>query len=404
MQPDKKELKVYKRHKRIWTMARVLLGPAILHTFRCKSEMAENLPEPYIVLPNHCCDLDPALVGVSFKHQMYFVASEHVYRKGFVSKLLLYCFGPIAKIKGSSDKMMVLKVLKAIREKKNVCIFPEGDRTFNGRTGEISEAIGKLIRVSGANLVTYKITGGYFANPRWGYGIRKGKMTGRVENVYTKEQLSAMKPEEITKIIRDDLYENAYERQKKEQIAYKGKLLAEGMECALTVCPICKKIGVIATKGDEVFCKECGPLAKYNNKGFFEKKASYFGFDTVEDWDFWQEDFYSGLTVNSLYADEEPFFKDEKVILRTVSAEHEEQDLGTGVISLSRKYLCFKSDKTDLKIPVDRLPDMAMYGKKGLVFTDAENTHYEMQCERLINVRKYISVWKYLRKNEKEME
>lgn len=403
MQTTSKETRIYKRHKNIWSFARHCIAPVILHSFKCKSEIVGELPEPYIVLPNHCCDLDPVIVGASFPHHMYFVASEHVYRKGIISKLLLYSFGPIAKIKGASDKMMVLKVLKSIREKKNVCIFPEGDRTFTGETGDISEAIGKLIRVSGANLVTYKITGGYFTNPRWGYGIRKGKMSGKIQKVYTKEELSAMTPEQITQIIRDDLYENAYTRQKTENIRYKGKKLAEGMECALCVCPICKQINTITTKENNINCIHCGLLTQYNEYGYFENYQSDFNFKTVEEWNIWQEEFYKKLSLTSSTKDK-PFFIDNEVSLNTVNQEHNEQSLGTGTISLSSQGLHFSSSLKDFIIPIEQLPDMAMYGKKGLVFTDAENIHYELHCEKLINVRKYISVWKYLRNKHTNME
>lgn len=400
---DKNQIKIYKRHKRIWRFARIALGPPILHFFRCKSKIAVDLPEPYIVLSNHCCDLDPAIVGVSFPHQMYFVASEHVYRKGLISKILLYTFAPIAKIKGASDKMMVLNVLKAIREKKNVCIFPEGDRTFNGKTGEIADAIGKLVKISGANLVTYKISGGYFANPRWGYGIRKGKMTGAIENVYTKEMLSKETPEQITSIIRKDLYENAYERQKIEHIKFKGKKLAEGMECALTVCPVCKKINVIKTNNNLILCDCCGPLAKYNEYGFFEKQQEAFNFETVEQWDTWQDNFLEGLVSDTTKLSE-AYFSDEEVKLSIVEADHSQKNLGTGVIALSYEGLSFKSSAANLFISIENLPDMAMYGKKGLVFTDEKNIHYELQSDKLINVRKYVSIWKLLRKSIKNME
>ncbi len=391
--------KIYNRHKKIWTLARIFLGPPILHFFRCTSEPAENLPEPYIVLPNHTCDLDPALVGMSFSHQMYFVASEHVYRKGLISKILFYCFCPIAKIKGASDKLMVLNVLKHIREKKNVCIFPEGDRSFNGKTGEIADAIGKLVKISGANLVTYKISGGYFTNPRWGYGIRKGKMSGRVQKIYTKEELSLMSPEQITTVIRNDLSENAYEVQAVQHIKFKGKKLAEGMESAFCVCPECKQIDVIQTKGNKISCRNCGPLSIYNEYGYFENIKQSFSFKTTEEWDSWQENYFVQLSKSPSAT--ACYFSDTDVELFLFNSEHTDSSLGKGTLSLSHNGLVFKSDNTELELPVEKIPDMAMYGKKGLVFSDADNNHYELHSEELINVRKYIFVWKNLRKNLK---
>jgi 1-acyl-sn-glycerol-3-phosphate acyltransferase len=51
-------------------------------------------------LANHNTDLDPALLALSFPYHMYFVASEHVFRKGFVSWLLKYFFAPISRTRG----------------------------------------------------------------------------------------------------------------------------------------------------------------------------------------------------------------------------------------------------------------------------------------------------------------
>ena len=126
-----------------------------------------------------------------------------VYRAGFASKVLRYVFEPIAKRKGTSDTVTVMKSIRALREGKNVCLFPEGQKSFNGRTGEIHLATGKLVKASKASLITYKLEGGYFTTPRWGYGIRKGKMHGSIVNIYDPETLEKLSAEEITDIITD---------------------------------------------------------------------------------------------------------------------------------------------------------------------------------------------------------
>ena len=158
------------------------------------------------------------------------------------SKVLRYAFEPIANRKGTADTVTGMKTIRALREGKNVCLFPEGQKSFDGRTGQINIATGKLVKASKASLITYKLEGGYFTTPRWGYGIRKGKMYGSIVNIYTKEDLDKLSPEEITDLIKKDLWEDAYQRQSENPIAYKGKNLAKGLEHAFCICPKCKKI------------------------------------------------------------------------------------------------------------------------------------------------------------------
>lgn len=394
-----KEEKIYKRHQRLWKFLRHSAGPVLLMKYGCKSEIAKNLPEPYLVLSNHLTNLDPAWVGMSFPHQMYFVASEHIYRLGWISKLVEYVFAPIAKIKGASDKLTVMKMIRYLRDGKNVCLFPEGNCSFNGRPTEITDAVGKLVKLSGANLVTYKLTGGYFTHPRWAFSTRKGKMTGNVVNVYTKDQLAQMNPEEITEIVRKDIEEYAYTRQKTEHIKFKGNNRAIGMECAVCICPKCKKIDVIETSKNDVICKNCGKLCSYDEYGYLVEHADGFTFDTIEEWDLYQNDFYKALVQEKLSAenqDETNFFSD-VMKLNIVGQNHESESIGEGTISISKNEMCFKNESREIKVNIADLPDMSVYGKCSLVFSDSAGTHYELKSDKVINVRKYISVWENLR-------
>ncbi|MBO5400897.1 MAG: 1-acyl-sn-glycerol-3-phosphate acyltransferase, partial [Spirochaetaceae bacterium] len=79
---EKKEIRKYKHHKRFWKFIRVVAKPIIKMLFKFECEIAPAIKGPYLVVSNHTTDLDPAFLGISFPPQMYFVASEHVYRSG----------------------------------------------------------------------------------------------------------------------------------------------------------------------------------------------------------------------------------------------------------------------------------------------------------------------------------
>lgn len=388
----------FKRHQIFWKIIRFIAPSVLKPLYKYSYELAPKLEPPYLVFSNHNGDLDPALVALSFPQQMYFVASEHVYRAGFASKILRFVFEPIAKRKGTTDAVTVMKSIRALREGKNVCIFPEGQKSFNGITGEINIATGKLVKASKASLVTYKLEGGYFTTPRWGKGIRKGKMHGSIVNIYNKEDLEKLSPEEITDLVKKDLYEDAYQKQSQNPIAYKGKNLAEGIEHALCLCPECKQIDTLFSKKNSVFCKNCDFTTSIDIYGYFDESCK---FKTVLQWDEFQQEELKKLIQEKSSEKSEFIFSDDEVTLKTVKAEHQEEIIGTGKFSMFTDKFIFNSVKDEkeisLEIPQKNIVDISMYGKQALVFSDNNGNYYELTSKNIINVRKYIFCFKYLK-------
>ena len=388
-------MKKYKRHKRLWKIIRAIATPILKTMYKFSFEVYKDLKGPYLVLANHNTDLDPGLVALSFPQQMYFVASEHVYRAGFASKVLRYVFEPIAKRKGTSDTVTVMKSIRALREGKNVCLFPEGQKSFNGRTGEIHLATGKLVKASKASLITYKLEGGYFTTPRWGYGIRKGKMHGSIVNIYDPETLEKLSAEEITDIIIKDLYEDAYEKQKENPIAYKGKNLAKGLEHSLCVCQSCKKLDTLSSIKNEVFCKECGFTTTLDKYGYFDENSK---FKTVAQWDDFQQEELKKFVEDKKSGASTFLFENTDSTLKSVKAEHQEEILGTGTFSMfTDKFVFSVEGKEDLELLHQDIVDISMYGKQGLVFSDNKGNYYDLTSDKIRNVRKFIFCFKYLK-------
>ena len=391
-------MKKYRRHKRFWKILRVIATPILKTMYKYSCEVYPDLKGPYLVLANHNTDLDPGLVALSFPQQMYFVASEHVYRAGFASKVLRYVFEPIAKRKGTSDTVTVMKSIRALREGKNVCLFPEGQKSFNGRTGEIHLATGKLVKASKASLITYKLEGGYFTTPRWGYGIRKGKMHGSIVNIYDPETLDKLSAEEITDIIIKDLYEDAYEKQNESPIAYKGKNLAKGLEHSLCVCQSCKKLDTLSSIKNKVFCNECGFSTTLDKYGYFDENSK---FKTVAQWDDFQQEELKKFVEDKKSSNQTFLFENTDSTLKSVKAEHQEENLGTGIFSMFTDKFVFKTiqdgKENEIELLHQDIVDISMYGKQGLVFSDNQGNYYDLTSDKVRNVRKFIFCFKYLK-------
>ena len=398
VQVEKKEIAAQKRHQRVWNFFWYCTVPffKLAYSYNCKK--APAIQSPYLVISNHTTVLDCVLVGMSFRKQMYFVASEHVYRKGWVSRLLRWAFEPIAKMKGSSDTLTVMKIIRKLRNGYNVCLFAEGNRSFDGRNFPVPQATGKLAKICGATLVTYRIQGGYLTNPRWGFGIRHGKAFGQVVNVYTPEQLAQMTPEQINEIIENDIHEDAYDRQAVKKIAYKGKNRALGIECAFCVCPRCLTLGTITSKGNRVMCTSCGNETLFDVYGNFDPA---FGVSNTKEWEDLQEEYFKTLAASAQsQSNSVPFFSDSDVCLKVLDSDHNEKKLGSGKMSLYTDRFEFVPHDSDvISLPLTSIPEMSVYSRNGFVFSDTAGTHYEIkpvQKKSPLNVRKYISITRWL--------
>lgn len=376
-----------KKHIRFYKILRPLVIVFLKCKFGYRYQKAKNLPDNYIVLSNHATDYDPLFVGVSFSNQMYFVASEHIARWKFVYKLIDYILAPITRYKGTVATSTVVDVLRKVKKGANVCIFAEGDRTWDGVTRSIAPSTAKLIQNSGCGLVTYKLTGGYFISPRWSNKLRRGPISGAPVNIYTKEDLAKMTTDEIYQVITRDLYEDAYARQLDAPKRYRCKAPAEGMENLLFICPKCSAHDTIRSSGDTVSCSACGMTFTYDNYGML----SGLEMSTVRELSEWQnKQVLTDVEANITYSVPNAVFSE--------VTNHQENLLSTGTLSISTGGICCG----DHLISLDEISDLALYGKRGIVFS-AGKKYYEAKPapgENGLKFTLYYNAYKKIKERE----
>ena len=281
-QTDAAERRHDRHYRRIWDHILWLVKLVVwLRHKDFRAEPAPPLEGPYLVLPNHANAYDQFFVGCSFpKRHMYYVVSEHAFRQKLVSFLMRTLFAPISRTKGSADASAVRGILRVLRRGVSVCLFPEGNRSWDGRTAPLHPATGKLIKLARVPVMTYRITGGYLADPRWAHTLRKGPIRAGVVNVYSPEELAKLSPEEITARIEADLAVDP----EANTLPYPGRRLAEGLEEALFLCPKCGRIGALHGRDRTLTC-DCGLRAEYREDG---RLAGDIPFASIPEWDAWQ--------------------------------------------------------------------------------------------------------------------
>lgn len=296
---------VSKRKRRVgkWARIRHILIYHLFYTpvrvflhfhIRFKGKKPIKPKNNFIMLANHVTDYDMLFMALAVKPQMYFVMSEHMLRKGFVSKLLAWAFDPIPRAKASNAGSTVMEILRHCRAGHNVAFFAEGFRTMSGYNQGFSPATGAMVKKAGCDLITYRIKGGYYANPNWGVGVRKGRVWGDIVRIYSAAELANMTAEEVNEAIARDTYEDAAVTQKEHRIPYKLKKggLAEHLEHALLVCPACHRMASIRSRGDRFYC-ECGLEGTYNEYG--DLVGDSLPFHTVSEWSRFQNEYIESL-------------------------------------------------------------------------------------------------------------
>jgi len=365
------------RQRLVWRLA---YGPMSLwmrlkFNFSAEPFSAEG---PCLVISNHVTSWDPIMVALSFPDKpLDYVASEHIFRKGFLTKLLEWALSPIARRKGASGADTVMTIMRRVRKGASIGLFAEGDCTWDGRSAKIFPATGKLARSCGATLVTYRLEGGHLSLPRWGKGVRKGRMRGHVVGVYKPEELKAMKPEAITDIINRDIYEDAWERQSREPVRFVSKAPAENLQTMLYICPECGRVGTVRGEGAFISC-QCGFSRKLTEYGNFEPAEP---FVNPGAWDVWQKE-----KLETVQPDENGvLFSDTDMELYEVLQGHRSRSLGTGEICQKENELICCGVHFDLS----GVEGMAIYTAQTLVFSH-DGRYYEVKSKAIRCVRKYL--------------
>ena len=369
-------------YERVRKVASFFLRPWFRHMFQMDRTPFPELPERFLLVTNHVINVDPLMVVSQARRFMFFVATEHLFSLGPVSRIIQALIAPIPRQQGGNAAATVMEILRKLKNEGSVGIAVEGNCTWDGVTAPFLPATGKMARAAGVPLVTVKVQG-YLASPRWSYTTRKGPVHISLMGIYQPEELRKMKPEEINALIARDIFEDAYATQAADPQRYPGKRLAEGMEHALVLCPRCLKMDTFTSKNDRFTCT-CGFSVRYDEWGYFNEDGDGSGSDsgsgvggeppfrTVRDWDAWQKEYLASLAPEDLPAGEDSAMQ----LLRI--EEHRRVPVAAGALHY---------DATGLRLgdrffPQEEIASLAIRYKGVVSFSDKEGNFYEILKEK----------------------
>ncbi|MBR6703818.1 MAG: 1-acyl-sn-glycerol-3-phosphate acyltransferase [Lachnospiraceae bacterium] len=378
-------------YKRIVKIFRPLAALYLKSKFRLKKTELPELPETFLLICNHATNYDAIAISVLLNRPIFYVATEHIFSLGWISRFIDYMVAPIPRPKGGQAAGAVMEILRRIKEGGSVGLFAEGNCSWDGLTASFAPATGKMVRASGTSLVTCRLRGGYFAYPRWAYSARRGPVWLEITHIVSPEELKKMKPDQINALIADGIREDAYETRKESGALYPGRRLAEGLENALLFCPRCHSFDTLRSKGSGFSCT-CGLKGCYDEKGFLTAEGT--DFTTIREWNAWQQEYLGSLPISEL-----PTAEDTGMKLMKIDG-HERSQAAEGDLTMDAQTFRLG----DFSVPVADIVSLDVRLRGTVSFLTRDGGYYEIKTLKKkgrYRGRKYQLLYQRLQK-EKE--
>lgn len=386
MANKKKQVWVRTRHKWVQAILKPVLGLYTRWRYHIDvKKFPEGEGRQYLIMMNHQTAFDQFFVAMAFPQAIYYVASEDLFSKGFISRAIEWLVAPIPFKKSTSDLRAVKNCIRVVKEGGSIAIAPEGNRTYSGVTEHIKPSIASLARTLKLPIAFFRIEGGFGIHPRWSDVVRKGHMTAGVSRVLEPEEYLAMTEEELFRVIEEELYVDDCTL---GGTYHHGKA-AEYMERAFYVCPHCG-LARFESSGNTVKCLSCGMSARYLPDLTFESLGGNFPFRTAKDWYNYQSDFIRSRTDEDLgdgvlYEDTAKFseviiYKDKIILAKDAQ------------LRLFRDRVECRCGETELVLPFDEVKVMSVLGRNKLNIYFGEKL-YQCKGDARFNAVKYTNLF-----------
>ena len=382
MASNKKTTWTKPHHGAVRNILAAILGPYTRLKFGVKPERFRDQGDrQYLIIMNHQTSLDQFLVAMSFKGPIYYIATEDLFSKGWISRAISFLQAPIPIKKQTMDLKAVKNCLRVAKEGGTIALAPEGNRTYSGRTLYMKPTIAKLCRSLKLPLAIYRIEGGYGVEPRWSDVARKGPMSARVTRVIEPEEYDQMTNEELFAVIEKELWV--------DEAAVTGKYphprAAEYLERAIYVCPFCG-LAEHESHGDTITCKSCGKQVKYLPTKELKGVDFDFPFPFVGQWYDYQEEYVNGLDLTSMTV--EPLFRDTANLSEVILYDRK-------VKLKDNVFLTLYGDKLDLDgtvYPFDDISYVTVLGRNKLNLYIGDKV-YQLKGSKRFNALKYVHIY-----------
>ena len=397
-QKKKRQPWIKPRHAFITNVAKIVLKPYISYKYGIKIEKFKDQGDrQYLIIANHQTGFDQFFVSYCFKGAIYYIASEDIFSMGFISDLLRFAVNPIPIKKQTTDISAVLNCLRVAREGGTIAIFPEGNRTYSGKTEYINPAIAALAKKMALPIAIVKIEGGYGASPRWADNPRKGKMKAYVSRVIEPNEYVSLDDCSFISMIENELCVN----EARVDNDYTSNQLAEYLERAIYYCPKCNSLSTFESHSDEMECKNCGMKVRYLPSKEIVGVNYDLPYRFVLDWYEAQGKFINQLDLTKLC--DKPVYVEQGDFSEVIVYKNKKVLLDKAFIHLYGDRFEIKQGWNEFVFKFDDIRAITVCGKNKLNFYVGDKA-YQFTSTKRFNALKYVNfVFRYrnIKKAEK---
>ncbi len=353
-----------------WLFAKLIFRRKVL-----RNEI-KGVTGPYVVIANHQAAYDFAsLLSLNWR-PMSFVISNSFYNSlpisGFLNKL-----GVIPKQQFQTTVTDMKNMKAVVNAGEPLVIYPAGLMCEDGLSTPIPTATYKFLKWLDVDIYVARISGTYFAMPKWSKGFRHGRTCLDVYKLISAEELREMDLDTLREKTDQALLYDAYREQEKLQVKYSRGGDIRGLENVLYVCPHCgSEHSIRVREKSTLYCECCG----------FEQTADEYGFlhntkgigEEIRYVSDWSRRIYHRLA--KMVRDGTVTGVSCKAKIHMIDyAKHRFEEIGEGEVTLDREKFrilgTLRGAETDMEIPIAGLPTLPFSPGRYFEIQDGKNIY-----------------------------
>lgn len=246
------------KHKLFWRFCWLIFLFVIVPPARLKPKNFRKVPQkgPLLLLGNHGTWMDPFWLCFFCWRRVHFMATAFFFSHPFLGPFFTM-IGAFPKAKFTKDRQSMGYLQSYYDQGEAVALFPEGERSWDGRPLPVLPNIGRLILRMNCPVIFVRILGVHQQHPRWARYPRFTPMYLEYSDpvVFPKD----MAPEAITEEVQRRIRVLPEECPPPPRFSF-GYRLADGLQNFMWACPHCFKIDALKVyedDADQIECSSC---------------------------------------------------------------------------------------------------------------------------------------------------